>query len=130
MYLFDTNIISELVKKQPNQGVVRFSENLEEIYLSVVSVEEIFFGLSAKRSLRLKKNIENILQTHCIILPINDEIARRAGELRGLLRINGETRTQADMLIAATAQLHQLTIVTRNTKDFDNCGVPVLNPFD
>jgi predicted nucleic acid-binding protein len=62
-------------------------------------------------------------------LPITSDIARRAGELRGQLQANGQTRTQADMLIAATAQIHALTIITRNVRDFDGCGIGVLNPF-
>ncbi len=48
---------------------------------------------------------------------------------RGGLRTQGKTRSQADMLIAATAQIHQLTLVTRNTRDFEDCQIPVFNPF-
>ena len=49
--------------------------------------------------------------------------------MRGQLQASGQTRTQADMLIAATAQIHALTIVTRNVRDFDGCGIGVLKPF-
>ena len=49
--------------------------------------------------------------------------------LRGRFRAAGEQRTQADMLIAATVAAHGLTLVTRNNRDFDGCGIPVLNPF-
>ena len=64
-----------------------------------------------------------------MILPVTTETAKRAGELRGLLRKKGVSRSQADMLIAATAQQHQLTVVARNTKDFEDCGIPLLNPY-
>jgi toxin FitB len=63
------------------------------------------------------------------ILPVNKQIARRAGALRGQFQSNGIVRTQADLLIAATASEHGFTVVTRNIKDFEGCGVAVLNPF-
>ena len=63
------------------------------------------------------------------VLAVTTDVARCAGALRGQLQLRGQTRTQADMLIAATAQIHALTIVTRNVRDFDGCGVAVLNPF-
>ena len=62
-------------------------------------------------------------------LEVTTPIARRAGELRGVLAARGSVRQQADMLIAATAAAHQLTLVTRNTKDFEQCGIGLLNPF-
>jgi len=49
--------------------------------------------------------------------------------MRGELQAREQTRSQSDMLIAATAQLHALTLVTRNSDDFEGCGIPQLNPF-
>ncbi|MGF1675090.1 MAG: PIN domain-containing protein [Rivularia sp. (in: cyanobacteria)] len=65
----------------------------------------------------------------CQVIPISLEIAKDAGELRGYLKTQGKPRTQADILIAATAKIHQLTLVTRNTKDFEECDISILNPF-
>jgi len=56
-------------------------------------------------------------------------IARHAGVLRGQLARRGRPRAQGDMLIAATAALHGLTLATRNERDFEDCGVTVVNPF-
>ena len=67
--------------------------------------------------------------TYCQIIPVSPEIAKRAGELRGYLQTQGKPRTQADIIIAATAAIHQITLVTRNTKDFEGCGIVILNPF-
>lgn len=66
----------------------------------------------------------------CRVFPITEAVARCAGTLRGQLRAAGETRTQADMLIAATAQVHQLELATRNVRDFRGCGLALLDPFD
>jgi toxin FitB len=127
--LCDTNIISELVRPAPNLGVVAWSETLTSINLSVITVEEIYYGLTAKPNSRIQNWFENFLITHCQILPITSEIAKCAGELRGVLRTQGKPRSQADMLIAATAKIHSLTLITRNTKDFEDCSISTLNPF-
>ena len=72
---------------------------------------------------------EQFLSGHCTILPVTADIAKRCGQLRGTLQARGKTRSQADMLIAATAQMHQLTLVTHNARDFEDCGITFLNPF-
>ncbi|WZF18184.1 type II toxin-antitoxin system VapC family toxin [Nostoc sp. UHCC 0302] len=128
-FLCDTNIISELVRLQPNSGVMKWAERVSSIVLSAVTVEEIFYGLTFKPNPRIQICFESFLENNCQVLPITIEIAKRCGELRGQLRSSGKTHIQADMMIAATAQIHQLTLVTRNICDFDGCGVPLLNPF-
>ncbi len=72
--------------------------------------------------------MEAFFQRH-EVLPISQNIARSGGELRGQLTARGIVREQADMLIAATAQAHQLTLVTRNPRDFEHCGIGLLDPF-
>jgi predicted nucleic acid-binding protein len=132
MQLVDTNILSELMRPQPNAGVLAWLLGRERVNprlkVSVVTVDEIMFGLSWHPTSRLLTWFDAFVQRH-EVLPITCDIARRAGELRGQLQASGQTRTQADMLIAATAQIHALTIVTRNVRDFDGCGIGVLNPF-
>lgn len=128
-FLFDTNIISELARPQPNPGVLILEQRCSSIFLSAIAVEEIFYGLSSKPNPRIQSWFDSFLENYCQILPITTEIAKRSGELRGQLRLSGKTHSQADMIIAATAQIHQLTLVTRNVRDFEGCGIPVLNPF-
>lgn len=132
MQLIDTNVLSELMRALPDAGVLRWLESRQrvnpQLTISVVTVDEIMFGLSWRPTARLLNWFEGFLQHHRI-LPVTTDIARRAGELRGQLQAHSQTRSQADMLIAATAQVHALTIVTRNVRDFDACGVGVLNPF-
>ena len=60
---------------------------------------------------------------------MTDQVARRAGQLRGELASRGSPHTQADMLIAATAQVHQLMLVTRNVRDFEGTAIGLLDPF-
>jgi toxin FitB len=61
---------------------------------------------------------------------IISELAQYAGKLRGTFQTRGIVRSQADMLIAATAHIHQLTLITRNIRDFEDCGILLLNPFN
>lgn len=132
MQLVDTNIISELVHPKPDPGVLEWLAGRQKVsstlILSAITVDEICFGVRRRPTPRLTAWLDDFLRRH-EILPVTVEIARRAGELRAELETHGSTRSQADMLIAATAQRHGLTIVTRNVRDFDGCGVGILNPF-
>jgi predicted nucleic acid-binding protein len=128
-FLCDTNIISELVRPQPNPGVIVWSQQISSISISVITLEEIAYGLAAKPNARVQAWFEEFLQSKCKIFPITVEIAQRSGELRGQLRTQGKPRSQADILIAATAQINQLTLVTRNIRDFGDCNILLLNPF-
>ena len=91
-------------------------------------MDEILFGLTHKPRPRALE-LFNGLAARITVLDVTEAVARRAGEMRGLLAARGQVRSQADMFIAATAQVHALTLVTRNVRDFDGCGIAVLNPF-
>jgi predicted nucleic acid-binding protein len=127
--LVDTNVISELARLRPAPRVIQWVGQLTTAALSAVTVEEIHFGLSAKRNPRIERWFDDFLSADCQILDITAPIARHAGVLRGQLSRRGRPRPQADMLIAATAALHGLTLATRNERDFEDCGVTVVNPF-
>lgn len=128
-FLCDTNVISELARPQPNQGVLDWSTTVSSIALSVISLEEILYGLTSKPNIRIKAWFQGFWVDYCTVLPITAEIAQSSGFLRGRLRTQGKPRSQADILIAATAQVHQLTLVTRNTRDFEDCQISIFNPF-
>lgn len=127
-YLLDTNIISELFRPRPNPGLLIWANTTRSTVLSIISVDEILFGLSWRPNARILAWMEGFFQRHGV-LPVSIQIARRSGELRGQFAAHGIVRDQADMLIAATAQVHQLMLVTRNTRDFEDCGISLLNPF-
>jgi predicted nucleic acid-binding protein len=128
-WLADTNVLSELARREPDPGVARWASGVVRVHLSVVTVEELCFGLAWKPLPRVDTWLGDFLAHDCEILPVTAPIARRAGELRGRHRARGSSRHQADMLIAATASVHGLTLVTRNHRDFDGCGIAVLDPF-
>jgi predicted nucleic acid-binding protein len=129
IYLADTNILSELVKISPDIQVLSWLSTVEQLATSVVSIEEASFGLAWQPNARKLRLFNGIVQSLCAVYPITQSIAQRAGILRGQFQAQGIARSAPDMLIAATAQEHQLIIATRNVRDFLACGVQVINPF-
>jgi len=138
MYLVDTNVISEVRKKsKANKGVRAFFKQaiVDEVqmFVSVVTVGELRRGVEliryrgdVRQANQLEKWLEALLteyQDH--ILDINQDIA----QLWGRLRVPHPENT-LDKQIAATALIYELTVVTRNHKDFVKTGVRVLNPFE
>jgi predicted nucleic acid-binding protein len=80
-FLCDTNIISELVRPQPNPGVIAWSKQISSISMSVITLEEIAYGLAAKPNARVQAMLENFLQTNCQILPITETMQVSAPNL-------------------------------------------------
>jgi predicted nucleic acid-binding protein len=127
--LVDTNVFGELSRPRPNPGVLAWSAGVRQIAVSVITVEEVSFGLSRRPIDRVRAWFDQFLARHCEVLDVTRAIATLAGTLRGQLAARGQVRTQADLLIGATAAHHGLTLVTRNVRDFEGCGVGVCDPF-
>lgn len=128
--LVDTNVVSELMRPRPDARVLAWSRRLDRIALSVVTLEELWFGIARRPSPRMERWLSAFLLEHVDVLPVTAEIAQRCGLLRAQLDRGGERRAQADVLIAATALERRLVLATRNVTDFESCGVRVVNPFD
>jgi len=131
-YLVDTNIFSELRKRSPEATAWIRSVDPASIHLSVVTVGELAKGaaLKARRDpaggAALSRWLDTLRHQHAgRILPIDEKIA-----LAWALIAAERPRGMADELIAATARVHGMTVVTRNGADFADAGVPVLNPWD
>lgn len=130
IYLADTNVVSEFVKKNPNPQVMQWTETVTLLAMSVVTIEEAHFGLAWRPDARELELFNAIAQRMHAVYPVTESIARRTGVLRGQFQAQGIARSAPDMLIAATAQEHQLIIATRNVRDFLGSGVQVVNPFE
>lgn len=133
--LLDTNIISELGKTKPQQTVIDFLTDLPVAWLSTITLHELEYGLALLPEGNRKKTITQATSTliqyyNHYILPIKQAEAQQAALLRVLAKKNGRTLHLADSLIAGTAQTHNLSIATRNTKDFADLGVKLINPFN
>jgi predicted nucleic acid-binding protein len=134
MFLLDTNIFSELRKPDPDHGVRRWFGSVENahLFLSVLVLGELRHGLALKRrkdplaAAQLSAWIDQVETLHgARILRIDRRVARLWAEL-GV----PDPVPPIDGLLAATALLHDLTLVTRNTRDVARTGARVLNPFE
>ena len=136
-YLLDTNVLSNSFDRRPNRGVVEWIRTLREseTFTSAVCIGALFRGLGrfpeGERRRRLEAWLRRVAggDDALPVLPVTVEVAERRGLLVGSLDATGHTPQAADSLIAATALVHNLTVVTRNTRDFERCGVPTLNPW-
>jgi toxin FitB len=130
--LVDTNVLSELPRARPSVKVLGWFATLETVHMSVVTLEELSFGVARakpRERVRLGRWLDALLDARPIVLDVTPAIARASGELRAARESAGRRVAQADMLIAATALTHGLTLATRNTRDFEGCGVALLDPF-
>lgn len=137
-YLLDTNVVSEWVKPRPNGNVIAWlaAASEDEVFISVCTFAELRFGVASmtrgKRRDRLDEWLRSDLPVRFDrrIVGIDVSIADAWGIIQARARRKGQPVGPMDGLIAATAAVHDMTIVTRNTKHFEAVGVPLLNPWD
>ncbi len=137
-YLVDTNIPSELTRPRPEQRVTAFLRNAgrDKLYISVLSLGEICKGISqlpaSQRRTGLQESLDTVIRPWFAgrALPVTAPIAERWGMLAGEAKQKGVTLAVIDGLLAATALEQQLTLVTRNGKDFAGLGLDLLNPWE
>ena len=136
-YLFDTNVLSELTAKNPDANVVTWVENIdqENIFLSVVAIGELKKGIEKLPGSRKKKDLISWLENDLLIrfgeriIPLDLPVMLVWGTMVAELEKAGTPLPAIDSLLAASASQRGLTLVTRNTKDFEPAGIPFINPW-
>jgi hypothetical protein len=133
MFLLDTNVISELRRPRPHGAVLAWIESVDDkhLYVSAVTLGEIQAGIEITREQDAPKAAQiedwlNRLAETWNILPMDGAVFRAWAKL---MHRSSDTLYE-DAMIAATAKVHKLIVVTRNTPDFLNFGVRLFNPFD
>lgn len=133
MYLLDTNVVSELRRPHPHPAVVGWIEKVaaDELFLSAVTVGEIQAGIELTREQDAIK-AEELEAWLGAVLVSYDVLPMNAATFREWARLKHRRSDtlMEDAMIAATAVVHRLTVVTRNVRDFAQLGVDLLNPFE
>jgi toxin FitB len=136
MYVLDTNVLSELRRPhKANSRVLAWAASMpvSQFYLSVITVLELERGVlrmervdpSQGKHLRVWLDAEVLPRFEGRVLAVDSVVAQRCARLHV-----PDPKSERDALIAATALVHSMTVVTRNTADFEPCGVALLNPWD
>lgn len=137
-WLLDTNVLSELRRPRPEQKVVRFVQRCppSTLFISTVTLAEIRFGVDLVAKPEYRDELHHWLETNVRqkfvngTLPISEDILYRWRHLVEQGRGVGHTFSQPDLFLAATAVEHNLTLVTRNVRDFVNLKLDVLDPWE
>lgn len=131
MYLVDTNVVSEARRGRPEAAAWLRAVDPKAVYLSALTLGEIMRGIALKQKAdpatasRLAEWLQQLRHDHADrILPVTDPIALEWGRIAAL-----RPRGDIDGLIAATAIVHDLILVTRNVRDFDDTRVSLINPW-
>jgi len=133
MFLLDTNVVSELRRIRPHGAVLAWLRSVgdENLHLSAVTIGEIQAGIEITReqdpdkAAEIEAWLDQIAETYNIL-----NMDARVFRLWARLMHRRSDHLIEDTMIAATAAAHNLTIVTRNVRDFAGLGVPTLNPFE
>jgi len=136
-FLLDANAVSEWVKPRPNAGLVTWLAETEEdsVYLSVVTLAELRHGVAGLAAGRRRERLDRWLTDELPgrfegrILPIEASIADQWGRLSAAAKAAGRPIHAMDAFLAATARIHNLTIVTRDLSAFEPIKVPAFSPW-
>jgi len=137
-YLFDTCVVSEFNKKNPEKQLIDWIGFIDEddCYISVLTIGEIYKGIAKLDNGLKKDNIRKWLERDLIerfenkILPFTEKTAKIWGKIQGESEKQGICIPTIDGLIAATAQEYDLILVTRNESDFNKTEISIINPWN
>jgi hypothetical protein len=137
MIVCDTNVVSELMKSSPSSAMVAWLEGLTEkdIFITSITVAEILYGIeilpTGKRRDQLLRQAEGTFAEDFggRLLSFDERAAQEYAHIASQRRRSGRPIPFADAQIAAIARIHDATLATRNTGDFEGCGVRLVNPW-
>jgi predicted nucleic acid-binding protein len=136
-FLLDTNVACEQLRKLPDATVIEWisRQRSERLFVSTIALAEIQFGIGILEPSRRRAALEDWLVDFREslgerLLPLDQEVAVAWGNLRAAAKRAGRPIPFMDAFVAATAEVHRLTVVTRNIRDFEVWGGPVFNPCD
>ena len=137
-WLLDTNVVSEGIKTRPNERVTRWitEQPRDSLFIGLITLAELHNGSLLASDSNLRTRISKWIDDHVIsffdnrIVSISVDILVDWIQLSQRLRAVGLPRDSVDLLIAATARMHNLTLVTRNVRDFADTGVVVYDPWN
>jgi predicted nucleic acid-binding protein len=137
-FLIDTNVISEFAKAKPESRVIQWLDNTDSalLFVSVVTLGELRLGICELPEGKRRRQLEDWLSQglpswfESNLLPVSKAFADGWGRMAAEAKQQGIHLTTTDGQIAATAKAHDLTLVTRNIKDFSGLGVELLNPWE
>lgn len=136
-WLLDTNILSELRRPKPEAKVIAFvaAQPIDRLYISSVTLAEIRFGIELVADANRRAELNDWL-THSVrptfdqrILPVSEDVMFKWRLMVEEGRKSGHTFTQPDLIIAATALVHGMTVVSRDTGDYQRTKINLLNPW-
>lgn len=132
--LFDTNVISELIRPRPEPRVIAFVKTQVEPLISAVTLHEIAYGAEKARDPSRRAKLIGWLASIRIefrgrIVHIDEDIAERSGQIRAAAAATGAVIAPMDSLIAASALSRSAAVATRNVSDFTVLGVTVIDPW-
>lgn len=133
VYLLDTNVVSELRRPRPHKAVLNWFRDIpaDQLFLSAVTIGEIQAGIEitreqdAKKAVALEAWLDQVVASYGVF-PMDSAAFREWARLK---HRKSDTLIE-DAMIAATANVHRLTVVTRNVGDFQELGVTLINPFE
>ena len=138
MIVLDTNVVSEALRPSPAEQVVRWMDAQEPqaIATTTITQAEMLYGIevlpSGKRRTNLAAGSERMFTQLFSgrILPFDEEAARMYAKIMAGREALGRPISQSDAMIAAIARSQDATVATRNTKDFEHCGIRIVNPWN
>lgn len=133
-FILDTNVVSELVRPSPSQQVVSFLDQEPDLWMSAILFHELMYGLERVTDAVRKRKLLNFVSAIKMrfkgrILVVDVTVAEAAGRLRAFAAAKGRALAPLDSLMAATAMVHGAVLATRNTRDFLDLSIEIVNPW-